>query len=318
MRILFICKLLILKILGHMKYILSVLISFIFSLGFTQNYFDIVNFTYTNTPQNDFEISDAKTNVEEIALELNFGLAISENTNILTGIFTNQTIVSLDSNTSPSKLNVLGLNIGLNTNFSSNWSGTFMTFTKIASDKIKFSNDNMQYALLSLFTNKKRDDLKFFYGLYANTEKYGAILVPLFGLYYVSNNKRLEANMKLPIIADINYKLRNKLWLGMKFDGLGTTYNLNDQNYSAKGAYVSKVSNEIVSYLRVQLNESLYLNGKIGYAISRNYEVYDTNDKIDLAIGPIYFGDHRTQLNERFKDGVIFKLELFYRLHFDE
>jgi hypothetical protein len=288
-----------------------------FSSGFTQNYFDIVNFTYTNTPQNNFEISNAQTHVEELALELNFGLVINENTNILMGLFTNRTDVSLDPYTSPSKLNVLGLNIGVNTNFNSKWSGTFMTYTKLASDIIAFSNDNIQYALLSLLTNKKRDDLKFYYGLYANTEKYGLILVPIFGLYYVSANKRFEVNMKLPIIADINYKLRNKLWLGMKFDGLGTTYNLNEQDFSTNGAYVSKVSNEMVSYLRFQLSKSLYFNTKIGYAISRNYEVYNANDKIDFAVGPIYFNDNRTQLNERFKDGVVFKLELFYRLHFD-
>ena len=55
----------------------------------------------------------------------------------------------------------------------------------------------------------------------------------------------------------------------------------------------------------------------MGYAISRNYKVYDANDKIDLALSSIYFGDDRTQLNERFKDGSIFKVELFYRLHFD-
>ena len=103
----------------------------------------------------------------------------------------------------------------------------------------------------------------------------------------------------------------------MKFDGLGTTYNLNDQNYSADGAYVSKTSNELVSYLRYKLSKSLYIQTKVGYAFSRNYKVYDINDKIDLALSSFYFGDERTQLNERFKDGAIFKVELFYRLHFD-
>jgi len=154
-------------------------------------------------------------------------------------------------------------------------------------------------------------DLKYRYGLYANTEKYGVIVVPIFGLYYVSSNKKFEADLNLPIIADINYRIRNKLWLGMQFDGLGTTYNLNEQSYSVNGAYVSKTSNELVSYLRFQLSKSVYLNTKIGYAISRNYELYDANDKIDLALTSFYFGDNRTQLNERFKDGAIFKVALF-------
>jgi hypothetical protein len=55
----------------------------------------------------------------------------------------------------------------------------------------------------------------------------------------------------------------------------------------------------------------------LGYAISRNYEVYDSNDKADLGLIAFYFGDERTRLNERFKDGVIFRVELLYRLHFN-
>ena len=301
----------------NMKYVLSVLFSCIFFQGFSQNYFDIVNLTYTNTPSNDFEISNAQTTVEELALEFDFPIIINEKTIFLTGLFANKTKVRLDANMPSSSLNVLGLNIGVNKTFNDKWSATFMAFPKIASDIIKLSNENLQLAFLSLFTNKKRDDLKYRYGLYANTEKYGVLVVPIFGLYYVSPNKKFEADLNLPIIADINYRIRNKLWLGMQFDGLGTTYNLNEQSYSVNGAYVSKTSNELVSYLRFQLSKSVYLNTKIGYAISRNYELYDANDKIDLALTSFYFGDNRTQLNERFKDGAIFKVELFYRLHFD-
>jgi len=301
-----------------MKYIFSVLFScFFLHLGFSQNYFDIVNLSYTNTLPNDFEISKDQTTVEELALELNFPILINEKTILLTGLFANKTKVKLDANMPSSNLNVLGLNFGINKIFSDKWSVTFMVFAKIASDKIKLSNDNQQLALLSLFTNKKRDDLKYRYGVYANTEKYGLIVVPIFGLYYLSSNKKFEANLNLPIVGDINYRLNKKTWVGMKFDGLGTTYNLNNQNYSVNGAYVSKTSNELLSYLRFQISKSIYLNTKIGYAISRNYEVFDSNDKIDFALGSIYFGDNRTQLNERFKDGVIFKVELLYRLHFD-
>jgi hypothetical protein len=61
----------------------------------------------------------------------------------------------------------------------------------------------------------------------------------------------------------------------------------------------------------------MYLNTTVGYAISRNYEVYDSNDKVDWALIAFYFGDERTRLNERFKDGVIFRVELLYRIHFD-
>lgn len=300
-----------------MKYILCGLFSCLSFQALSQNYFDIVNLTYTNTPANDFEISNTQSTVEELALDLNFPIIINEKTILLTGLFINKTKVNLDANKSSSNLNVLGLNFGINKFFNDKWSTTFMIFSKIASDKIKLSNDNLQLAFLSLFTNKKRNDLKYRYGLYANTEKYGLIVVPIVGLYYVSTNKKFEANLNLPITGDINYKINKKAWVGMRFDGLGTTYNLNNQNYSTNGAYASKTSNELMSYLRFGLSKTLYLNTKIGYAISRNYKVFDSKDKIDLALTSFYFGDNRTQLNERFKDGAIFKVELLYRLHFD-
>ena len=298
-----------------MKYKLSFLFGCLFVLSHSQNYFDLANISYTNTPQNDFEVSDAQTTVEELALELNFPIVMSDKTVLLTGLFANKTNVKLDANDPKTGLNVLGINFGVNRTFNEKWSGTFMVFSKIASDELKFTGKNMQLALLSLFTNTKSEDLKYRYGVYANTEKYGMIIVPIFGLYYLSPSKKFVADLNLPIFGDINYKLKNKIWLGMKFDGLGTTYNLNDQNYSVNGAYVSKTSNELVSYLRFQLSNSIYLNTKIGYAISRNYKVFDSNDKISLALGSIYFGDDRIQLNERFKDGAIFKIELLYRIN---
>ncbi|MCM4173190.1 hypothetical protein DHD32_17065 [Arenibacter sp. TNZ] len=300
-----------------MKYFLCGIFSCIFFQSFSQNYFDILNLTYTNTTPNDFEVSDKRSTVEELALELNFPVLINDKTILLTGLVANKTQVKLDADMPRSSLDVLGLNFGVNRTFDDKWSATFMAFSKIASDKIKLSNENFQLGLLSLFTNKKSTDLKYRYGVYANTEKYGLIVVPILGLYYMSDNKKFVANLNLPIIGDINYQINNNAWLGMRFDGLGTTYSLNDQSYSANGAYVSKTSNELVSYLRFKLIKSIYLNTKICYAISRNYKVFDANDKIDLALSSFYFGDNRTQLNERFKDGAIFKVELFYRLHFD-
>ena len=137
-----------------MKYVLSVFFSCILFQGFSQNYFDIVNLTYTNTPPNDFEISIGQSTVEELALELNFPVLINEKTILLTGLFTNKTKVKLDANMPSSNLNVLGLNFGVNKSFNDKWSATFMVYSKIASDEFKLSNDNLQFGFLSLFTNK--------------------------------------------------------------------------------------------------------------------------------------------------------------------
>ena len=292
------------------------LVSFCYFQGYSQSYFDIVSLSYTNSTSNEFEISNDKTTVKEYIFELNYPIVLNKKTILLTGLFANKTKLNLDATLPMSNLDVLGVNFGVNKTLNDTWSATLMGFSRLASDKLKFSKDNFQVGFLSLFTNKKRNNLKFRYSIYANTEKYGLLVVPIFGMYYLSNNKKFEVNFNLPIIADINYKLFNKAWLGMRFDGIGATYNLTDQNYSSTGAYVAKNSNELVSYFRYRLSKSLYINSKIGYAIGRNYKVFDANDKIDLALSSFYFGDQRIQLNERFKDGVVFKVELLYRFHF--
>ena len=285
--------------------------------GIAQNYLDLLNVTYINTPQNNFEVSDDKTTVEEINVEFNYPIVINEKTVLLTGLFANKTSVNLDANANRYDLNVIGLNLGVYKTFNDTWSATFMGYPKIAADRLKLCSDQFQFGFLSLFTKKKHANLKYKYGLFANTEKFGLAVLPIFGLYYKSPSKKFEANLTLPIVADINYKLKPKFWLGMRFDGIGTTYNLTEQEYTSNKAYVSKSAIELTSYLRYKLSKSLYINAKVGYSFRRNYQVYDADDTIDLAVTAFYFGDERTQLNEDFADGAVFKIELMYRLHFE-
>lgn len=301
----------------EMKYILSIAFFCTVFQGASQNYFDIANLTYIDTPANNFKVSNDQTAVNELNLEVNFPLVLSKKTILLTGLFANKTRVSLDANVSNSNLQVLGFNIGINKTFNDKWSATFMAYPKISSDNLALSSDNLQLGFLSLFIKKKRTNLKYKYGVFVNTEEFGLAVIPIFGLYYLSPNKKFETKLTLPFLADINYELNKKLWLGFRFDGIGTSYNLNNQNYSNNGAYVSKNSIEFAPYLRFKMSKSLYLNTKLGYAFGRNYKVFDADDKIDLAVTSFYFGDNRTRLNEGFSDGAIFKIELFYRLHFD-
>ncbi len=107
-----------------MKCFLSIIFSYVFSIGFSQDYFDIAKFTYTNTPPNNFSTSNGQTTVEEIGLELNFPIPINNKTILLTGLFSNRTRVKLDAKMSHTNLYVVGLNIGVNTIFNEQWSAT--------------------------------------------------------------------------------------------------------------------------------------------------------------------------------------------------
>lgn len=300
-----------------MKTTLLILIGFFALTVSAQNYIDIANISYANTPLNNFENASEKTKVEEFGLQLTFPIVLNEKTVILTGLSANKSRVRLarfiPNYTSLSKIR---LQLGLNYVHSAKWTGTYVLLPALSSDFGVISNKDFQIGFLSLFTYKKKENLKFKIGIYANSEKFGPLISPLLGLYYISPNKKFETNILLPGQFDLNYQVIKKTIFGVNFDGMTSSYNLHSSIYSSEGEYVARSSSELYSYLQFQFGKSLYLKTKVGYSITRTYKVFNNDDKVDLSLSSIYFGDNRTQLNSNFEKGAIFKVELLYRIHF--
>lgn len=300
-----------------MKYTCSFLLGLVLITANAQNYIDIARFSYANTPFNTFENTSEQTKVEEFGLQLTLPIVLNEKTIILTGLSADRSRLRLDPDFTDHKtLNKVRLQLGLNQVYSEKWTGMFVLLPSIASDFDVISKEDFQLGLLTLFTYKKKENLKYKLGLYTNTENYGPLFVPLLGLYYLSPNKKFESTLLLPGQADFNYQLAKKTALGINFDGMTSSYNLHESIYVAKGQYVVRSSNELYSYFQFQLGKSLYAKTKVGYTISRTYKVFNNDDKVDLNLGSIYIGDNRTQLNTNFEKGLIFRAELFYRIHF--
>lgn len=297
--------------------------NFIILLGFAgfmanaQNYIDIARFNYGNTPQNTFENASEKTKVEEIGLQLTFPVVLNEKTVILTGFSADRSRLKLGPDFADhTSLHKVRLQLGLNQTHSEKWTGTYVLLPSVASDFEPVSKKDFQIGLLTLFTYKKRENLKYKIGFYGNTEKYGLLFAPLLGLYYLSPNQKFESTLLLPGQVDFNYQLAKKTALGMNFDGITSTYNLHETIYIPKGQYVARSSNELYTYLQFQIGKSLVAKTKVGYAISRTYKVFNNDEKVDLSLGSFYFGDYRSSLNPNFEKGAIFKVELLYRVHF--
>ena len=300
-----------------MKYLLRFLLGLVFITANAQNYIDIGRFSYANTPLNTFENTLEQTKIEEFALQLTFPIVLNEKTVILTGFSADRSRLLLDPDfTEHTALNKVRLQLGLNQVHSEKWTGTYVLLPSIASDFKMITNEDFQIGLLTLFTYTKKENLKYKIGFYANTENYGPLFIPLLGLYYLSPNQKFESTLLLPGQVDFNYKLTKKTALGINFDGMASSYNLHESIYIPKGQYVARSSNELYTYLQFQLGKSLYVKTKVGYTISRTYKVFDNNDKVTLNLGSIYIGDQRDQLNTNFEKGVVFKAELFYRIHF--
>ena len=257
-----------------------------------QNYIDIGSISYANTPSNKFENSSEQTRVEELDLKLVFPVVIDEKNVLLTGLYANRVRVKLDQNISGNiNLNSINLLLGLNHTYSEKWSATYIFLPKIPSDLNGLSGKDFQLGLLSSFNYAKRPNLNYKIGLYANTERYGLSVFPLLGFYYHSPDKKFETNITLPYFANVNFQLFEKTNVGLNFDGLGSSYNMNKRLYIDKETYAVKSSQELFAYLMIQLGTSFYVKSKLGYSIFRTYEVFENNDKVDFSIGPFYVGD---------------------------
>jgi hypothetical protein len=138
--------------------------------------------------------------------------------------------------------------------------------------------------------------------------------VPLAGLYYRSANEKVEANLTLPLLADINYSPYKKVAIGLNFSGQVRTYRLSTIANGSDG-YVARSINELFGYVKISITENVILQVRGGHSIGRRYRVYDSHEKVALGLPLAYFGDHRQQLNEDLKDGWLYQVWLMYRFY---
>ena len=301
-----------------MKYLLCLLLGCCLQSVEAQDYIDIANIYYAYSPANDYEDEIGQTNLSELALQLNFPFVLNDKNILLTGLAANHDRLQLDANLDgPTSLNSLGLQIGLHHKYSKKWAASYILLPKIASGPGALTFKDLQIGVASLFSFVKNENLTYKFGVYANTEKFGLMIVPLAGLYYLSENRKIEITMLLPSMVNLNYALFNKTHVGIGFDSPTSSYYLNKPLYSDQNEYVVKVSNELFAHIKYQLGKSIYFKTEVGYPISRHYKVFKADDKVDFALGNLYFGDKRVQLNHNIDTGLIFKVKLVYRIHFN-
>ena len=291
----------------------SLFFTLLYCVSFAQDYVDLARFHYSTTPQNDFDSIGGNTTIEDFGLDVTLPIKLNESNVFLTGFNIDQITTKLHPESNPTTISTVNLKLGYNKKHSDKWSGTYMLLPKLSSDFKNITIKAYQFGALALMKYNKKENLKYTVGAYYNGELFGPFIVPLLGLYYKSENGKFEANLTLPIWADINYKINKIVKVGANFSAFVRSYHLGENN-----AYLVKKSNDVLGYLQFDLTKNILLQTKTGYSIGRSYKVYNDGDEADLAISAFRFGDDRTVLNPTFKDGLIFKIRLIYRFHIEK
>lgn len=302
------------------KYLLLIQLFLAGSFAFSQNYVDILKVSASTTPNNTFDSSTVKTKLQEACVDLTIPVKIHEGLSALTGVTYESLQTKLVADGITKNFGSTTLKIGFNKQLNQRWSTTVMALPKIASVPIAIGNNSFnqhdfQLGGMALFKYKKRENLNYKLGLYYNSELFGPFFVPMLGLYYQSPNKKLEANILLPLQADVNYQVLPFMNVGCNFNGQIRSYHLKNVIDNNPNTYVTKSTNELFAYLKFNITKSISLQTKLGQSFGRTYKVYDTADKVSFALPATFIGDKRQQLNSNFSDGMIFQVTLMYRLH---
>jgi hypothetical protein len=203
------------------------------------------------------------------------------------------------------------LRTGLYQKFSKDRAIQIFIAPRLMTDFKNINSDHFQMGALFLYEKKFREGLKMGFGLMYNQEFFGPNLVPLVNVDW-QISERWSVTGMFPIYGKVIYKVNERLSAGLSHFGLITSYRLGDAEY--KGDYMERKSIDEALFARYQLFGNIYLEGRFGYALGRSYAQYEADQKVDLIIPLVSFGDNRTQKNITFHDGLIASLRFIYNV----
>lgn len=280
----------------------------------SQSYVDIVKLSYAYSFNSKFENTSESTNTNTFEAGLIFPFVINEKHTIITGLNFDYNNLMLYPESSRTNLYSNTLRLGMASVYSEKWSSTIVLMPKLASDYSSISSNDIYIGGFAVFKNKKSDNLFYRFGLYASSEAFGVTSTPILGFYYSSPNAKFEADISLPIAANINYNY-GKFTLGFDYFGIERSYNLEPENNLK--TYVEQNRWEFASYLQFnKFSKNILLRLKLGYA-HNDHKVFEQGDKVDFKFIAFAFGDERTQLNPKMQGSPFAKMELIYRIHFE-
>jgi hypothetical protein len=162
-----------------------------------------------------------------------------------------------------------------------------------------------------LYEKMFNEQLTMRFGAMYNNEFSGPLVVPLVFINWQMNS-RWNITGLLPISSKLSYRIGDRITLGLGHFGLITSYRLG--NPDTEKYYMEKTSIDITASCRYRLAGNIHVEGHIGYALGRDYEQYDSDQKVDFRLSIISFGDNRAQKNVNFHDGTIASIRLIYNL----
>lgn len=200
---------------------------------------------------------------------------------------------------------LLGVDLGLK---NEKWRVTALVLPKINSDYKDISMDDAQIGGVLMFNYKKKENLKYHFGLYYNREFFGDYFMPLLGIDWKIND-RINLFGDLPNNLNFEYKISRSMYIGASFLSIISSYRLSS---ASGGMYVregdkSLGHDELKLYVNAYLTKNLVLYVESGEAFYRTYTLYNSSNELQQT-NSVFRKSH---------DGMFVNMGLAYRFRLD-
>ena len=282
-------------------------------LSNSQEYVDVINVSYSKSSETKFKNSAEKTTISIFDSKVLLPIVLNKKTALITGFDFAIKNLQLSPNVEFSDLYYTRLKLGVNTEHSENWTGSYALLPVISSDYKNLSFDDVYMGGIAILTFKKNKHLNYKFGVYTGTQASGYFITALLGIYYKIPNSNFEITALMPGILDVNYGISSSTKVGIDYKGTSEAFKFHDENIIK--TYIENSTLEFSSYIENNsLTKNLLLRLKAGLATNK-YDVYAVDDKVNLNLTPIKIGDDRTKLNEKMNSSAFFRFEAIYRFN---
>ena len=197
-----------------------------------------------------------------------------------------------------------------------NGTGIHLLFVpRLMTDFEDGNSKNWQFGGVALYEKRYHEKLMMRFGLLYNQERFGPILTPLVYIDWKLAPKWSIIGL-MPISLKVIYYVNDNLNMGFSHFGLTTTYRLGNPAYV--NDYIERSSIDEALFIRQRIAGNIHIEGRIGYALSRKYDQYAEDQKMDLKVVLINFGDDRLLKNTRINDGIFANIRLVYNVPIKE
>lgn len=250
-----------------------------------QPYIDLLNVKNRLLPLSDQSIGSGD-NFQEVSLLLPLEQK-NKNYILVGGDYSNSEFINSSENAPDYSLRSGALYLGYEQKLKdTSWSRLILFIPKMNSDN-KGSSGSFQAGGVLMYKLKKSNNLKYHFGLYYNSEFFGAYFIPLVGIDWKINS-RFNLFGDLPSNLSLEMKATKRFRLGASFTSNIATYRIHGQNDVSYIREGDKTWGHDEAHLYVNwyfMNHSV-LFVQAGQSIFRQYNPYNSKDEL-LTNSPI-------------------------------